>query len=102
MSLFKRSRSPQHMQSKEKMLEELGTAMNGICKELHIENFEDCIKRIKDMKESIRKVRKEKKLIINLQHIAKDCPIQMMKSSSNISSKNKQESLNANNATIKT
>jgi hypothetical protein len=48
------------------MLEELGMAMNGICKELHIENFEDAVKRIKEMKESIRKVRKEKKLIINL------------------------------------
>lgn len=65
------------------MIEELVISMTGVCRELHLENFEECVKRIKDLKEAVKRCKKEKKLIVNLQNMAKDCPLHLMDPSRN-------------------
>ena len=47
--------------------------LTSLCKELHAENFEDLLGRVKEAKEGLRRARKESKLIVNLQQMAKDC-----------------------------
>jgi hypothetical protein len=37
-----------------------------ICKELHSENFKEVIWKVKDLKDKVKKSKKEKKLITNL------------------------------------
>lgn len=62
----KRSRSP-YESNKDAMFEEIQTIVNLICKELRVENYEDSIKKIREMKDVMKKTKKQRKLILNLQ-----------------------------------
>lgn len=42
------------------MYEEIGYIINIVCKELHIENYGEIIRKVKEMKEALKRVKKEK------------------------------------------
>ncbi|CDW90204.1 UNKNOWN [Stylonychia lemnae] len=69
----KRSRSPNYMNHREAQTNEMSSLLNQLCKELKIENYEDILLKVKDLKHFMRKHQKERKLITNLQKLAKDC-----------------------------
>ena len=55
------------------MVSELTYIINKICKELHIENQNEVINKVKELKDQSKKFAKERKLFINLQKLVKDC-----------------------------
>jgi len=59
----KRSRSPNHSRTKEVLADEFMYILHILCKELHLENYDEIIRKVKDMKDALKKSSKEKKLI---------------------------------------
>ena len=74
----KRSRSPNQGRQKEMLFEEFSHIVGTLMQTLQIENHNEVIQKVKEMKHYQKKHQKERKLIVNLQKMVKDCTLGSM------------------------